>query len=66
MHANIETSSYAKLVDLDYFKEVKVGILLIGPIHFNKNQWSSCTLHLMKGDDVNLLLELLGFMRNYI
>jgi hypothetical protein len=49
----------ATLVGLGYFEEVRVGFLLVGHTH-------SDISHVLKGDDINSLSELLKLLKNQI
>jgi hypothetical protein len=42
-----------------YFEEVRVGFLLVGHMHFDIDQRFSSISHVLKGDDINSLSELL-------
>jgi hypothetical protein len=54
------------LVGLGYFEEVRIGFLLVGHTHSDIDQHFSCISHILKGDDINSLSELLGLIQNGI
>jgi hypothetical protein len=54
----------ATLVGLGYFEEVRVGFLLVGHTHSDIDQRFSSISHVLKGDDINSLLELLKVLQN--
>ena len=56
----------ATLVGLGYFEEVQVGFLLVGHTHSDIDQRFSCISHVLKGDDINSISELLGLIQNHI
>jgi hypothetical protein len=49
-----------------HFEEVRNGFLLVGHTHLDIDQQFSCILHVLKGDDINLLSELLRLIQNGI
>lgn len=51
---------------LGYFKKVRVGFLMVGHMHLDIDQWFSCISHILKGNDINTLMELLGLIHNRI
>jgi hypothetical protein len=57
---------YATLVGLGYFKEVRVGFLLVGHTHSDIDQRFSSISHVLKGDDINSLSELFKLLHNQI
>jgi hypothetical protein len=48
---------------LGFFEEVRVGFLLVGYTYLGIDQWFSCIPHVLKGDDINFLLELLSLIQ---
>ena len=52
----------AILVGLGYFEEVWVGFFLVGHMHSDIDQRFSCISHVLKGDDISLVSELLGLI----
>jgi hypothetical protein len=56
----------ATLVGLGYFEEVCVGFLLVGHTHSDIDQRFSSISHVLKGDDINSLSELLTLLQNQI
>jgi hypothetical protein len=52
----------ATLVGLGYFEEVRVGFLLVGHTHSDIDQQFSSISHVLKGDDINSLSELLKLL----
>jgi hypothetical protein len=49
-------------VDLGYFEEVWVGFLLIGHMYSDIDQRFSSISHVLKGDGINSLSELLKLL----
>ena len=47
-------------------KEVRIGFLLVKHTHSDIDQRFNCILHILKGNDFNLLSELLGLIENGI
>jgi hypothetical protein len=56
----------ATLVGLGYFEEVRVDFLLVGHMHSDIDQRFSSISHVLKGDDINSLSELLKLLQNQI
>jgi hypothetical protein len=54
------------LVDLGYFEEVRIEFLLVGHTHSDIDQRFSSISHVLKGDDINSLSELLRLIQNGI
>jgi hypothetical protein len=53
-------------VGLGYFEEVRLGFLLVGHTHSDIDQRFSCISHVLKGDDISSVSELLGLIQNHI
>jgi hypothetical protein len=56
----------ATLVGLGYFEEVRVDFLLVGHMYSDIDQRFSSISHVLKGDDINSLSELLKLLQNQI
>ena len=56
----------ALLVGLGYFEEVWLRFLLIGHTHSDIDQRFSCISHVLKGDDISSVSELLELIQNHI
>jgi hypothetical protein len=54
------------LVGLGYFEEVCMGFLIVGHMHSDIDQRFSSISHVLKGDDINSLSELLKLLQNQI